>query len=552
MGKPESMNRQQQIEKLRQHPDVSVLIVGTGMNSVALFRELALQNIDVVLVNESDFCSGSTLGVSHLVHGDFYYRENGGFQLAKTAVLERKRLIKNAPHVIKPLPTVVPIFRWVTGRFHIPIKLPQEADKTGRRGMFFTRLGLMLQDKFLESNGEKFSHKFALRKNSLKKFPRLNPDILGTVTYNNATIAAPERLCLDLLWDAHKSNPDALALNYINNVRYEDTVAKLVDGIHNKSIEIRPKLVIEAQDCIGPTEKSKVQQWLHLVLDQRELKNAIGDQSFFFEFEDGRFIRICPYNRYTLLSTSQLVTDTEEKEALTTKDSLQMARQIFPTIELASTNILYQKSDCYPLETPDNSHQLQITKAGTHADFPILHLNGGNWTTFRAKSSQIVDRVLAAFGKKRLTNSENMPVGGGKQYPSDRDERWRWLHKQSREYQLAFEHVKQLFDRYGTQARQVAAFLAAEPDDKPLKFHPDYTIREIIYLTEQEPVGHLDDIILRRTNIGKMGQANADLVAEIGQIVGKSLNWSSEHTQQEIERTFMTLVEEHGVALYLD
>ena len=85
---------------------------------------------------------------------------------------------------------------------------------TANIGFFVTRLGLLLQDKFLESDGIGIKHKFAFRKKSLKQFPRLNPDILGTVSYNNAAVASPERLCMDLLWDAHQSNSKAIALNY--------------------------------------------------------------------------------------------------------------------------------------------------------------------------------------------------------------------------------------------------------------------------------------------------------------------------------------------------
>lgn len=550
MGKSDSMNRESQLQQLQQNPDVSVLIVGSGVNSIALFRELSLQNMDVVLVNDSDFCSGSALSGSHLVHGDIYYLENGGFQLAKNAVTERQRLLKNAPHVIKPLPTIVPIFRWVTGRFHIPIRLPHEVDKTGRRGMFFTRLGLMLQDKFLQSNEGTIKHKFAFRKKSLKQFPRMNPDILGTVSYYNATITAPERLCIDSLWDAHQSPARAIAINYMEAVEFEGITAKLTDTVNNIEIELRPKLVIEAQDCLATSENSKLQKWLHLVIEHDELKNTIGDRSFFFEYEDGRFIRICPYHRRILLSTSQITAEeSTANDNQTIADSLQMVRQLFPTIEIKPSDVLYHRSDCYPQSSPNNSNQLHITKAGAHTKFPIVHLHGGNWTTFRTKTTQIVDPILEAFGKKRLQNTANIPVGGGKKYPQNRDERWRWLHKQSREYNLAFEHVKLLFSRYGTRARAVAAYLAAQPD-APLKHHSDYTVREIAYLADLEQVAHLDDLVLRRTSIGKLGEATADLVAEIGQIVSKTLGWSPTQTQQEIERTFMLLVEEHGVALY--
>ncbi len=552
MGKSGSMNREAQIKHLQQNPDVSVLIVGSGVNAIALFRELALQNIDVVLGNEQDYCAGATLGVSHLVHGDIYYRENGGFQLVKTAVIERQRLLNNAPHIVKPLPTIVPIFRWVTGRFHIPFKLPQEADKTGRRGMFFTRLRLMIQDKLLESGDAGIKHQFAFRKKSLKQFPRLNPDIIGTVAYYNATITAPERFCMDLLWDAQQSAINAFALNHVQCVKFEGTIATLKDSVNNVEIQLRPMLVIEAQDCLNPSDTNKLQKWLHLVIEHQELQNTIGEQSFFFEFENGRFIRICPYHRHILLSTSQLTSGASTPdETFTVTDSLKMVQQLFPTITVQNSDVVYQNSDCYPMAHPDNSHQLHITKAGTRAQFPILHLQGGNWTTFRVKTTEIVDQVLAAFGKERIQNTENMPVGGGKKYPHNRDEKWRWLHKQSREYNLAFEHVKLLFDRYGTRAGVVAAYLAAEPD-APLKYHTDYTIREIAYLADREQVVHLDDLILRRTNIGKLGEANADLVAEIGHITGKTLGWSFERTQHEIERTFMMLVEEHGMTLYQD
>ena len=552
MGEPDSMNREAHVKQLQHNPDVRVLIVGTGINGIALYRELALQSIDVVLVNKGDFYTGSTLGVSHLVHGDVYYRESGGFQLAGNAVKERQRLLKNAPHIVEPMPTTVPIFRWVTGRFHVPLKLPQEMDKTGRRGLFFTLLGVMLQDKLLEVDGANIKHKFAFRQKSLKQFPRLNPDILGTVTYYNATITAPERLCIDLLWDARQTPSRAIALNYIQSVTYENEKAILQDAVNDMRIQIRPQLVIEAQDCVQPSEKSKLQKWLHLVLRHNELRQTIGAGSFFFEYEDGRFIRICPYHRRILISISQRAS--QESTAVDKSiiaNSLKMVQQLFPTIDLQEKDVLYHESDCYPLPTPDNTDQLQITRAGTRAQFPILHINGGNWTTFRSRSTQIVDQVLEAFGKQRLQNTANLAIGGGKRFPTNRDERWRWFHKLSREYDLAFEHVKLLFNRYGTRAQEVAAYLSTEPD-APLKFHPDYSVREIAYLADLEQVAHLDDLILRRTSIGKLGEANADLVAEIGQIVGKTLGWSLDRIQVEIEHTFMMLVEEHGAVLYQD
>lgn len=539
------MNRTNNIDRLRENPEISVLIIGAGVNGVGLFRELALQDIDVVLVDEGDFCTGATIAVSHLVHGDVYYRENGGFGPAQTAVTERQRLLRIAPHVIVPMPTTVPIFRWVSGRFHFPLKLPQEVVKTGRRGIFFTRLGLMLQDKLLESKGGNFKHKFAFRKKSLQQFPRLNPDILGTVSYYNATITNPERLCLDLLWDARNASSHAIALNYIDATQVDDDTVTLTNSVTGESLQLYPQLLINAQDCPHPSAKTILQRGLHLVLNNNDLRQAISNQSIFFEHEDGRFIRIFPDHHHVLISTTA-AEKTKEDTQIAIADTLQLVKQLFPTIVVNSEDIVYLKSECQPLTPADGTVHLNITKAGTRAQYPIIHLHGGSWTTFRSNSTKIAHQILAAFGKKAQQSTDNLAIGGGKRFPYDRDERWRWFHKQAREYDLAFEHVKLLFNRYGTRAREVAAFLAAEPDT-PLQHHPDYTRREIVFLAFHEQVVHLDDLILRRTTIGKLGEATAEFVAELAHIVAQTLHWSPEREQTDIDRTLDILVEQHTV-----
>ncbi|MCA9927725.1 MAG: FAD-dependent oxidoreductase, partial [Anaerolineales bacterium] len=285
MGNSVSLNRLQKIKQLRQNPDIQVLIVGAGVNGIGLFRELALQGIYVALIDEGDFGTDSPIAISHLVHGDVYYRENGGFGSAETAVLERQRLLQNAPHVVIPMPTTVPIFRWVTGRFHVPIKLPKEALKTGRRGLFFTRLGLMLQDKMLGSKVDSFKHRFAFRKKSLKQFPRLNPNILGTVSYYNATIIAPERLCTDLLWDGCEASPQSVPLNYFGQTALDGDSVTVTDFITGETVQLRPQLVINTKDCPPQTDNIHRQQGLHLVLANSELRQVISNHSFFFEYE---------------------------------------------------------------------------------------------------------------------------------------------------------------------------------------------------------------------------------------------------------------------------
>ena len=90
---------------LAARPHAEVLIIGGGINGVATFRDLALQGVDVALVEKNDFISGASAGSSHMIHGGVRYLENGEFRLVHEAVRERNDLIGTAPHYVKPLQT---------------------------------------------------------------------------------------------------------------------------------------------------------------------------------------------------------------------------------------------------------------------------------------------------------------------------------------------------------------------------------------------------------------------------------------------------------------
>src|SRR4030042_4053396 len=109
------MNRQETLSSIRDNPKISVLIIGGGINGVGTFRDLALQGVNVLLIDHLDFCSGASAASSHMAHGGIGYLENGEFHLVREAVQERNSLIENAPHLIKPLPTTIPIFKRFSG-----------------------------------------------------------------------------------------------------------------------------------------------------------------------------------------------------------------------------------------------------------------------------------------------------------------------------------------------------------------------------------------------------------------------------------------------------
>ena len=124
------------VQTLRDRGDVDVLIIGGGINGIATFRDLALQGVDVALVERGDFVSGASAASSHMIHGGIRYLENGEFRLVQR-VRDRSAtaLLQIAPHYVKPLQTTIPIFSTFSGILSAPAALPhaQAAASPGAR-----------------------------------------------------------------------------------------------------------------------------------------------------------------------------------------------------------------------------------------------------------------------------------------------------------------------------------------------------------------------------------------------------------------------------------
>ena len=94
---------------VREDGAFDVIVVGGGINGIGVFRELALQGLRVLLVERNDFCSGCSAAPSRMIHGGLRYLENGEFDLVRESLRERDALLRNAPHLVRPLPTTIPL-----------------------------------------------------------------------------------------------------------------------------------------------------------------------------------------------------------------------------------------------------------------------------------------------------------------------------------------------------------------------------------------------------------------------------------------------------------
>jgi glycerol-3-phosphate dehydrogenase len=572
------MNRSEVLASLKENPDISVLIIGGGINGIGTFRDLALNDVDVLLVERGDFCSGASSASSHMAHGGIRYLENGEFRLVREAVQERNRLLQNAPHIVRPLPTAIPIFKYFSGLLNAPLKFLGMLDKPSERGSVVIKIGLMLYDAYSRAQGGKGTHnaqrtvpkhQFLSRDQSLSKWRHLNPHIVNTATYYDGAILRPERLAIELVLDAETYNPNAHALNYMAMVGGSEDTIILRDEFTDEAYDVRPKLVINAAGSwidfanrklglstrfIGGTKGS------HIILKHDELRSAIGDHEFYFENNDGRLVLIYPLFDCVLVGTTDISIENPDEARCTDDEAdyfLEMIKRVFPSLNLSRENIVFRYSGVRPL--PHSSakttsqisrdHSVEVVSGDwTNLTFPVYSLVGGKWTSFRAFAEQVTDKALAYLKQPRKKDTRLLPIGGGHGYPGDLTEMQRQIESLSAWTGVTRERLKVLFERYGTRAESIATYLNGGTDFF-LKTMSDYSRREILYLIHHEKIFHLDDFVLRRSMLAMLGHLTRETVDELSGIFSNTFDWDEEQRTAEVARTLFILEDRHGVRL---
>jgi glycerol-3-phosphate dehydrogenase len=562
------MNREATIEYFIKNPNVTVLVVGAGVNGIGTFRDLALQGVDVLLVERADYCSGASAASSHMVHGGIRYLENGEFRLVREAVQERNRLIEHAPHLVKPLPTVFPIFKIFSGLLNAPLKFLGWLDKPSERGAIVIKIGMTFYDWFTRQQKTVPQHVFMGRRRSRKKFPKLNRKVLYTGTYYDGAMPSPERICIELVQDALNASPRAYAANYVRLDRVEGNRVVLVDEMTGEQFPVIPDVLVNATGpwidftnraiglettFIGGTKGS------HLVLDHPELRDEIKGHELFFENKDGRIVLIFPLADKVMVGSTDIRVDDPDSVRCTEEEVdyfFGMVGRIFPGIKLDRSQIVYRFSGVRPLPyAPEGftgqisrDHKIEHTPPSSAAGFPIYSLVGGKWTSFRAFSEQTTDVVLEALGYKRKASTRELEIGGSQGLPRDAEALAAYHRELVSKTGAALDVVQRYVERYGTLAEQVLQQRAVYPPGGEWTV-PGYTPEEIAFIARQEDVIHLDDLILRRTMIGKLGLLTAENLSQLAAVTAEAIGWSTDYKAGEIERTVRIMAEEHGVVL---
>lgn len=505
------------ISRLRAARRIDVLIIGGGINGAGLLRELALNGIDALLVDKADFAAGATSASSRMIHGGLRYLENGEFRLVRESLHERNRLLKNAPHAVKPLPTTIPIFSRWSGFANATAKFFNRTSTPSKRGAALVKIGLTLYDLFTAHDRVLPTHTFTGRSAALRTRPLLHSGIVCTATYYDAWIPLPERLCLELIDDALAAHAGAQAINYVAATgTAPDGAVTLRDEPTGETFTVTPRVVVNATGAwidfansamgtrthfVGGTKGS------HLVVDHPELLAATAGHQLFYENEDGRICIFFALHGKVLVGSTDIRWENPDDAICDDREidyMLQSVRTVFPAIRIGREHIIARFCGVRPLPASEGGFTGRISRDHARRDlpptpparpWPIYSLVGGKWTTFRAFAEQVAEKIFTDLGRTRLVATSDIPIGGREPEPAYAD----------------------------------PAALA--------------------HLVRTEAVVHLDDLLLRRTPLALFGQLTPERFATAADLASRELAWDSDRLAAELARTRDLLATRHGVHL---
>src|SRR5215203_840145 len=242
---PETVHAEHDMVRATGESEFDVIVIGAGINGAGIARDAAMRGLRVLLIDKSDPGSGTTSASTRLIHGGLRYLEHFEFGLVRESLRERETLLRIAPHLVRPLPIAIPIY------------------KQSKRGRATIRAGMIAYN--LLSVGKSLPrHRMLSRNETLQQSPGLNPHgLLGSALYFDAQIEFAERLVLENVLAASAHGAEIFTYTPVTNLVVE---GGLVSGVEFVSAEgqrdfARAEVVINAA---GP--------WVDRLLERAPVK----------------------------------------------------------------------------------------------------------------------------------------------------------------------------------------------------------------------------------------------------------------------------------------
>ncbi len=522
--------------------DYDVVIIGGGINGAATASALTRQGYRILLLEQRDFASGTTAASTKLIHGGLRYLETGDARLVHESLQSRERLLRDRPHLVQPLPFILPVYAG-----------------DPRPGLY-VRAGLVLYDLLTPRKVSPRHRSFSRR-----ELQRLEPTIqtermTAAYGFHDAQVLMPERLTIEYLTEARASGADLRNYCSVDFIVVSDGAARGVDFhdvLTGERHSAGARMIVNAAgpwvdavlETTGRTLRRRIgaTKGSHLVLN---LENRGAQRAVLVRAQsDGRHIFVVPWLGHHIIGTTDVRYD-GEPGAVRCEDwevdyLLAEASRILPGIGVDRDHMLYSYSGARALPYSQHerregaiSRRTSIVNHEREGVLRLISIVGGKLTTAVPLGAAVARAVRKAIGAPpRSGRPRALPVSG--------PDHVSFLPPSS------MEHLR---GRYGQRAADVAAYAALDPSlaDPISPHHPDIGA-QVAYAVEYEGARTVGDILLRRTPVGlthDLGRAAAPAVAAI---LWSRFDWTKDEQAQavrdyemELHRTFVVTNQRHS------
>ena len=508
-----------------------VLVVGGGITGVGVARDAALRGLSVALVERDDFASGTSSRSSRLVHGGLRYLEHGHLHLVFESSLERRRLLDLAPHLVRPLEFVWPVYegarvpRWKLGA------------------------GLFLYD-LLALFRNVAPHRRLDPDEVLAREPKLRADDLtgGASYFDAATDDA--RLTLATALGAREAG--ATVANHAGVRRLLVTRGRtggalVADTIGGSEVSVRARVVVNAagpwSDEIRRLDEPRAAATLrgtkgvHVTVP----RDRVGNHTALTLLSpvDGRVMFLLPGDTHAVIGTTDTETDASPDDVRASRTDvdylLRTANHFFPAAKLTSEDVVCAWAGIRPLvagrfgadpSAASREHEITVSEHG------VVSVSGGKLTTYRAMSAEVVDVVERELGHTpRSSETAHVPLPGGDfdSFEQEVERALRALSASPLGTPGVAERAEQLVRAYGSRWTNAWALTRDDPSlAEPLIADLPYSRAEAAYAVSEEMAMTIADVLVRRTHVAfesrDHGRSIAPLAAEIA---GERLGWDT-------------------------
>ena len=479
-----------------------LVVVGGGIAGCGIARDAALRGLSVLLVEKRDFAAETSSASSKLAHGGLRYLEYLRFGLVRESLHERETLLRIAPHLVRPLPFLLPVYRNLG------------------RPLWKLRAGLFLYD-LLQGGMSLGRHRLLKSEEIASEEPQLQTNGLkGGFRFHDAQMN-DARLVLENALDAQAHG--ALLLS---RVECKDLLVRegRVVGVHLRdllgaeSVEVEARVVVNAAGpwyarilgmqklTEGPTPR--LSRGTHIVLPSITQGHGILLQSR----QDRRVLFALPWKGQSLVGTTEIEHYGRPEElSIEDEDVEYLLREVdsyFPAKNQSERRVLSSFAGLRTL-LPGSAELGEVSReAQVREEAPgLVCVLGGKFTTYRAVAERAVDMItlLIDAKAKRACQTAELPLPGG-DIPEMNDYFRVAEDLLLRETKLPLTTLRYLLGTYGSRHTSILKLIREHPEwAEPLEKDLPFTVAEVVHAVRHEHALKLEDLIWRRTWRGYLG-----------------------------------------------